>query len=253
MSSSLDRLLPPFDMHAHLNPTVTQAQLDTLRPALVFAVTRTLDEAAAVRSRSDRGVIWGCGLHPGLPEHLRSFDRGRFADLAGSCSFVGEIGLDRKVDAGLGRRVLDEIVRVLDGQHVLTSLHSTGRIPAVLEAIGTSLTAPVLHWFTGSAKQIDYAAANGAFFSVNAAMTDDQLSRIPRDRALPETDYPFTKRAGSARPGDIARFEDRVALIWGEEIEKVRRTWYQNRRVLCQQAEVLDHLPDEFLIPTLSA
>jgi len=252
LSSSLDRLLPPFDLHAHVDATVTRAQLATLRPALIFAVTRTLDEAAAVSTRSDIGVLWGCGVHPGLAEQLQAFDRRRFESVAASFSFVGEIGLDRKVSATLGRQVLEGIVTALDGRQVIASLHSTGMIHAVLEVIGADLAAPVLHWFTGTARQIEQAASAGAYFSVNAAMSDEQLARIPRGRALPETDFPFTKRAGSKAPGDIGRLEDRVGHLWGIELEGVRRTWYENFRALCRQAGVLDELPEEFLIPTLS-
>lgn len=253
MSTSLDRLLPPIDLHAHVDPTVTQSQLRTLRPALVFAVTRTLDEATAVSTRSDAGVIWGCGVHPGLAEELAAFDRQRFERLASSFSFVGEIGLDRKVDAQVGRCVLASIVSALEGRSAIASLHSTGMIPAVLEVIADGINAPILHWFNGTAKQIERAATIGAYFSVNAAMSDDQLTRIPVERALPETDFPFTRRAGSTRPGDIARLEDRVRRLWGLDAEEVRRTWYRNLRALCGQANVLDRLPDEFLIPVLTA
>lgn len=253
MSTSLDRLLPPIDLHAHVDPTVTHSQLRTLRPALVFAVTRTLDEAAAVSSRSDTGVMWGCGVHPGLGQELEAFDPQRFERLATSFSFIGEIGLDRKVDAQLGRRVLETIVSALEARPAIASLHSTGRIPAVLEVIAGGLNAPVLHWFNGTAKQIELAATVGAYFSVNAAMSDDQLARIPIDRALPETDFPFTRRAGSTRPGDIARLEERVRQLWGLDAEAVRRTWYRNLRALCRQANVLDRMPDEFLVPLLTA
>lgn len=253
MSTSLDRLLPPIDLHAHVDPTVTQGQLRTLQPALVFAVTRTLAESTAVSTRSDVGVVWGCGVHPGLAQELEAFDRYRFESLVASFLFVGEIGLDRKVEEQEGRRVLESIVSALEGCSVITSVHSTGMIPAVLEVIADGLRAPVLHWFNGTAKQIERAVAIGAYFSVNAAMSDDRLARIPVDRALPETDFPFTRRAGSTRPGDIGRLEERVGQLWGLDTEAVRRTWYRNLRTLCSQAGVLDRLPEEFLIPILTA
>jgi len=40
--------LPPLDCHAHIAPDVTASQLDGLGSALIFAVTRSLDEARFV-------------------------------------------------------------------------------------------------------------------------------------------------------------------------------------------------------------
>lgn len=111
----------------------------------------------------------------------------------------------------------------------------------------------ILHWFTGTAEQIERAAAAGAYLSINAAMTDDHLVHFPPDRVLPATDYPFTRRAGSAQPGDIARLEQRVGRLWSKAHDEVRRAWYLNLRGLSRQAEVLDRLPDAIIAPIIPA
>ena len=50
--------LPRLDAHAHIAPDVTRSQLNELGRAHIFAMTRTLDEAEAVRTRDDEAVTW---------------------------------------------------------------------------------------------------------------------------------------------------------------------------------------------------
>ena len=59
------RTLPPLDLHAHIDPTIAPNDLDDLR-AVVFAVTRSLDEAQQALERTDSTTVWGVGCHPGL-------------------------------------------------------------------------------------------------------------------------------------------------------------------------------------------
>lgn len=253
LSRSLDRSLPPLDVHAHIDPTVTAAQLATLGTALIFAVTRSLDEAVAVRARNDQRLIWGCGTHPGVDAALAAYTPSRFRDVAAGFVLIGEVGLDRRSSGAVARDVFADVIAAAFEQPVLLSVHSSGKSREVVDLLGESACGAILHWFTGTAPQIEAAAAKGAYFSVNAAMTDEQLNRLPRERVLPETDFPFSRKAGSRCPGDIERLEQRVSELWGVSRDEVRRGWYLNLRGLCVQSGTIDRLPSAFASALLAA
>lgn len=253
VSRSLDALLPPLDTHAHIDPTVTQDQLDTLGNALIFAVTRTMDEAASVVHRSDQNLLWGLGIHPGLESEVASYRPGRFRELLPSFVLVGEIGLDRKVPIEEGLTVLSDALSAAQQSGCLTSLHSTGRHAPMLDVIGSNAAGVILHWFTGTTAQIQRAASAGAYFSINSSMSDEKITAMPQDRLLPETDFPFTKKSGSSRPGDIEALERRVSDLLSLTRDETRQLWYQNLRQLCLSAGSLESLPPALAVALLSA
>ena len=82
------RALPPLDMHAHVDTGIEAAELSALQ-AIVFAVTRSLDEAEQALKRADTTTIWGVGCHPGLVGVQRAFDVERFQALAAAAPYVG--------------------------------------------------------------------------------------------------------------------------------------------------------------------
>ena len=180
--------LPPLDCHAHIAPDVTLQQVAGLEGAQVFAMTRTLAQAALVAGRRDLGLVWGLGVHPGDPVARAAFDVATLTGLLDRFTLIGEIGLDRRGgDLARQQQIFDEILSSVRGHPVLLSLHSTGAIDEVLEVLTQrSGRGAILHWFTGNASQVGRAAALGCYFSVNAAMSDEQLARIPPDRMLPE-------------------------------------------------------------------
>lgn len=253
LSISLDRILPPLDVHAHIDPTVTQAQLATLGSALVFAVTRSLAEAEQVRSRQDDRLIWGLGTHPGVPEAIAQYDGVRFRTLLPEFMLVGEIGLDRRMSGDAALAVFHDTLAAARDHKRISTVHSTGRHAAVVAAVAESGACVILHWFLGSSAHIERAAEAGAFFSVNAAMSDSQITSLPVDRLLPETDFPFTKKAGSKLPGDIDVLEHRVAQLFGLSRDSVRQMWYRNLRNALKAAGCLDLVPNALMRPLLSA
>ena len=98
------------------------------------------------------------------------------------------------------RRILAECARL--GGRVL-SIHSRGAADEVLDEVAVQPGAglPILHWFSGTARQLDRAVQLGCWFSVGPAMVRSAkgralVSRMPPDRLLTETDAPF------ARSGD---------------------------------------------------
>jgi TatD DNase family protein len=85
----------------------------------------------------------------------------------------------------------------------------------------------------------------GCYFSVNAAMSEDALARIPLERMLPETDFPAGKRRGGGNaPGDTLRLELKISRIHRESTETVRRRFYRNLRTIAISSGAIERLPD---------
>lgn len=234
---------PLLDCHAHIAPDVTVAQVRTLGGAQVFAMTRTLDEFDAARTNPQNGLVWGIGAHPGVPAALDQWSHDRFAAAVQHSVLIGEVGLDRRGDDDAQRVILEDILRTAPA--ALISVHSTGRARRAVELVEKNPhPGVIMHWFTGTAEDIQRAAAAGCFFSINAAMTDEQMTALPLDRVLPETDFPASRsRTGAKVPGDILALEKKVASLTRQSLPEVRRRWYRNLAMLVERSDVQQKLP----------
>jgi TatD DNase family protein len=243
--------LPPLDCHAHINVDVTKPQLNTLGDAEVFAVTRTLAEAQAASTRADTQLTWGLGVHPGLPTARTTYDPDLFRQLLPSFALVGEVGLDKRAPFAEQRRLFTDILRACENEAVMLSIHSTGQTAQVLDILNLyPHPGAILHWWLGSATETQLAIKYGAYFSVNAAMTDERLNALPRDRVLPETDFP-ARAVKAAHPGHTSGLDIRLGAIWGVHPSDARRQCWENLRSLTTRTGALDrvseHLADLIL------
>jgi len=200
--------------------------------AVVFAVTRSLDEAEQALERSDETTIWGVGCHPGLVRAQKSFDSGRFRELVGRTPYAGELGLDgaSRVSLEIQQFTLARALSVLQQSPRITSLHSYMATNQLLDVIAECpQPGLILHWWLGTDSETDRALDLGCYFSVNASSVRrrDLLAQIPLDRVLPETDHPFgDKGRGPRRPGEIARVETALARVHNLSTETIRKcTW----------------------------
>jgi TatD DNase family protein len=238
-----------IDLHAHLDVAIASAELDHLE-AVVFAATRSLEEADVAMTRQDEQTIWGVGCHPGLVSAHKAFDRKRFAELMQATVFVSEVGLDgdSRVPMITQQTTLAAILGELQNSPRITSLHSykaTDLVIAALEA--QPIKGAVLHWWLGDPSQTHRALELGCFFSVNASSVrrTDLLENIPLDRVLTETDHPFGDRRGgrSARPGFVATVERELAKHYGETPGGIRAAMWDNLASLTSQAGCMAILP----------
>jgi TatD DNase family protein len=97
------------------------------------------------------------------------------------------------------------------------SLHSRRAASAVLDALQKVPRAgtPVLHWFSGTERELRRAAELGCWFSVGPGMLRSESGRrlaakMPRDRMLIESDGPFVRVGERA----IWPWEAEDALSW---------------------------------------
>jgi TatD DNase family protein len=226
-----DRVLPEYvDAHCHIDlfpdppSIVAQAAAGRVHTIAVtnapFVFAHT---AALARGRSH--VYPALGLHPELVE-THGEQLARFAELLPSTRFVGEVGLDyTTTDAAVrGRQrsvfqtILEQCARA--GDKVIT-VHSRRASTDVIAAIGTRYPGTViLHWFTGTGRELESAVAAGLMFSVNSAMLSSQSGKklvqaMPRERVLTESDGPFTgPRTAPNSPVSIHKTIGLLASLW---------------------------------------
>jgi TatD DNase family protein len=241
--------LPPLDLHAHVETTISARDLTAL-DAVTFAVTRSPQEWDAAVARRDASTVWGIGCHPGLVAAVKAFCPDDFAERLAGAAFVGEVGLDgrSRVPLAAQRRVLDEVLLVLQSTPRVVSIHSvaaSGNVMAALKArpvVGT-----ILHWWRGSAEETRLAIDMGCFFSLNGAEArrPKVLSLLPRDRVLTETDFPHTKRSDRAadRPGRTETIERALEAQWGEDRWGVRQQLWSNLRTLLRETDTTARMP----------
>ncbi len=241
--------LLPLDLHAHIDAGIPAADLKALN-AIVFAVTRSLDEAEEALKRSDGTTVWGVGCHPGLVGVQRAFDEKRFRALIETTPYVGELGLDgaSRVPMDMQQRTLRSALRMLQQSPRITSLHS---YLATSEIIALIADCPqpglILHWWLGTENETMRAIEFGCYFSVNRSSVRkrDLLAQIPLDRVLPETDHPFGDRGrGPRRPGEVGHVEAALADVHGLCVEEIRlRTW-KTLASIVQETRTARLLPD---------
>jgi len=247
------KALPPLDLHAHVDTGIDASELTALR-AVVFAVTRSLDEAEQALKRSDDTTIWGVGCHPGLVRVQKAFDAERFQTLAEATPYVGELGLDgtSRVPMETQRHTLAALLAVLQQDPRITSLHSYRATSEILSLIAECpQPGLILHWWLGTASETDRAVELGCYFSVNRSSVRrrDLLSRLPLDRVLPETDHPFgDKGRGPRQPGEIGAVEAALAEVHGLHTGEIRlRTW-QTLASVVQETRTGRLLPDRIRV-----
>lgn len=227
------RLPPPIDLHAHVDVAIDARELPAL--GVVFAATRSLEEADRATRRHDEQTVWGVGCHPGLAKAQKSFDQGTFASLIGRTAFASEVGLDgaSRVPFPTQQATLRAVLSVLQGTPRITSLHSyqaTEQILAELEA--QPIRGAILHWWLGTEAQTRRAIELGCYFSINASSMRRReiLKLLPLDRILTETDHPFGDRSGgrTARPGRVEPVEKTLGSAHALSQAQIRTALWNN-------------------------
>lgn len=187
------------------------------------------------------------GLHPQLA-HERADELPLFEALVDETRYVGEIGLEGSPDYGrhadVQQKVFDRILAICRdrGGKILT-IHSRRAAQPVLRALEKydCCNLSVLHWFTGTPRELSEAIDAGCWFSVGPAMLKSQSGQrlaalMPRDRVLTETDGPFGKVGNqSLEPTDVGMALNSLAALWNVSTQEVDRIVKANLRVLTER------------------
>jgi TatD DNase family protein len=141
------------------------------------------------------------GLHPELA-YERKGEVEKLIPLLKTTRYVGEVGLDN-LNKSPGnyetqKSVFSKILSACaEHQGKILTIHSRRADRDVISMIGNKFPGKViLHWFSGSLKELDLALSYGFYFSVNYSMTKSVngqkiINALPLDRILIETDGPF--------------------------------------------------------------
>lgn len=201
-----------IDFHCHLdlyhNPMKIYDEVNK-KNAEVLAVTtspRAFIKTSQHFSWSSH-VRVALGFHPELIAQ-RPAEKELFFEQFNNSRFIGEIGIDgsQRLQESISEQkaFFNEVIHSvsISGGKIL-SIHSRSAVNDVLQILekheGNYI--PILHWFTGSVKDAEKAIELGCWFSVNPNMCYTSSGRriigyLPIDRILPETDAPFTQKAG---------------------------------------------------------
>lgn len=207
-----------FDMHCHvdlIDPMnrfcATAAMLDI--SILAMTTTPRAYHAETSMLRNYPSVYVALGLHPqlvsGRKQELTIFDR-----YVASSKFIGEVGLDfskrfysSKEDQII---VFEHIIEACVHSKTI-SVHSVFSDKHVLDILDKNRTTEhnrcILHWYSGSLKQLDRALEMGCYFSINEQMLKSAngtkiIHRIPIERMILESDAPFI---GSIKTAELLK------------------------------------------------
>lgn len=198
------------------------------RGLYVLSVTTTpsaWEGTSALASAAPR-IRTGLGLHPQIA-HERHFELSLFEKLVGRVRYVGEVGLDGSPELRAHWQtqvaVFDQILSLCEkaGGRVL-SLHSRRAVKPVIDALEKypAVGVPILHWFSGSQRELDRACEMGCWFSVGPAMLRGEkgrklVAKMPQDRILTESDGPFAQMGGrSIWPWEADEAATQLADLW---------------------------------------
>lgn len=238
-----------IDFHAHLDlypDPVRIAREVVSRRMYVLSITTTPSAwpGTSLIAKPGSRIRTALGLHPQLA-HLRISELVLFDHYLDQTEFVGEIGLDGAQDFKnhwkQQMQVFEHILAACSRSGGKTmSIHSRKAASAVLDCLSIHPDAgiPILHWFTGSQKELQKAIQMGCWFSVGPAMLKSKKSRelvsqIPRERILTESDGPFAQVGrNNAMPWDVQLATTDLASIWQIEESKANALLLSNLRTL---------------------
>ena len=246
-----------IDFHCHLD--LYSEPLDVARECqrrgiYVLSVTTTPSSwfGTSALPPSDSRIRTALGLHPQLA-HERFSELSLFDQLVSQAAYVGEIGLDGgpeyKAHWSVQTRVFDHILDscARAGGRILSvhSRHASDDVLKMLEKCpGAGI--PVLHWFSGTKKDIEHANELGCWFSVGPAMLRSErgratVKRMPRHRVLTESDGPFAQLDGSpALPWQVDEAIRGLSVLWQLSEHEVAGILHENlRRLVAHRAKSL--------------
>lgn len=228
-----------MDLHCHIdlyqNPVKVVDEIYG-RETVVFSVTTTPSAFVNTKALADHvpNIYTGIGLHPQLVAQ-RHNELELALKLMTNADFVGEIGLDGGSEyKGSWQQQNDIFSRTIEcaeniGGKIL-SVHSRRAAAAVLDVFDERLNSctPILHWFSGSLKQLHIAIEMGCWFSVGPPMLSSAkgqllVNSIPRNRLLLETDGPFTNNGHHPwYPWEASQIcPPLLAEVWGLPVSEV--------------------------------
>lgn len=198
-----------YDMHCHLDLMTSMEEIanQTLNNNInILAMTTTPKayEKEINLLNNYSNIRIALGLHPQLVKE-RYIELPIVGKYIESANYIGEIGLDfRRQHYSSKEKQIEVFNKIIYWSSLhrnkVISIHSVRSDKMVLDILEkyncTKNNICILHWFSGSMKQLTRAIDLGCYFSVNISMINSQngekiLKKIPNDKVLIESDSPF--------------------------------------------------------------
>lgn len=238
-----------IDMHCHLDlyPNPLQLLDEVVRRNLFTFVVTTSPRAWKATSRVFAGhanLEIGLGLHPEIVSS-KFQEKNMLIDEVKNCRFIGEVGLDgsseHKGSLHLQAAIFDDLLSECQiyGEKII-SIHSRGATKMTLDMLDKypKVGTPILHWFSGTEKELYRAIERGCWFSVGPVMLRskkgaDLLKIMPLDRVLPESDGPFARINNlPVMPWESFGVTEVISQLFGMSIVDSRRLMISNLKKL---------------------
>jgi TatD DNase family protein len=239
-----------IDFHCHIDlyPDPKKV-IELIDEAKIYVLSVTTTPKAWSKtnllSKGKPRIRTALGLHPQIA-HERLNELGLFDRLINETKYVGEIGLDGspelKQHLPAQLQAFEHILRTsTNAGGKILSVHSRRAEAQVLDALGLFPNAgvPVLHWFSGSKKQLQRAIDMGCWFSVGPAMVRSMNGKglvqlMPRNRILLESDGPFVKVSNRpALPTDTELVVKELGLLWSLSFNETRQILMKSFSTIC--------------------
>lgn len=227
-----------IDMHSHVDlyPDVFEI-LDKINLKNKFTLAVTTSPRAWIATskilKKYTNIHVALGLHPEIIESKLQ-EESLLLDMIKQTRYIGEIGIDGTkahrhtllLQENIFTKILNECQK--EGNKIV-SIHSRGAVKRVLDIIEKYPSGGkyILHWFSGTEKQLERAKELGCWFSVNSKMFNSKkglllIAKIPMNRLLPESDGPFAQiNQKTIYPWEAMNFITKLGKICNIEENKV--------------------------------
>lgn len=233
-----------YDTHTHLDLYEDfETKLKYIEKKEIYSIVMTnvpkLYKKYNDKYQNLKFTRFSLGLHPELVVQYGGQLK-LFLDYVSESRYIGEIGLD--YSKGINKEQVQAFERMIEscesfGDKII-SIHSRKAATSVIDIVGESKNKIILHWFTGSNKELENAIDKGYYFSVNSDMLttkkgEQLISAVPVNKLLIESDSPFTKQTRNNLTADY--FDDfyiSASKILAKSVDETKLLFSENFRTL---------------------
>jgi TatD DNase family protein len=234
-----------IDFHTHLDlypnalailPKVNEINMFTLSvttsPRAWIATTKVFSQYSNIKV--------ALGLHPEIVEKKKN-ESNILLESISKAKFIGEIGIDGSSrfsnSVSLQESIFESTIKECErvGGRII-SVHSRGaasKVLSILERYPSAGTI-ILHWFSGSLKDLEKAVTMNCWFSVGPIMSNSKngqllMNRMPKDRILPESDGPFaSKNNHPIMPWEAITITNKLGELWKMSFNEAQKQILDN-------------------------
>lgn len=194
-----------YDTHTHLDLYDDfETKLKYIEKNEIYSIVMTNVPQLYKRYKSKyknlKFTRFSLGLHPELAVQYEN-QLQYFFEYLNESKYIGEIGLDYSKGVSQEQtKIFERIIESCESfSDKIISIHSRKAVASVIDIVGESKNKIILHWFTGSNKELQRAIDKGYYFSLNTDMLATKrgaslISAMPPKKILIESDSPFTKQ-----------------------------------------------------------